>query len=87
MLILIAGLSVTYYVDADEYLDFVNTAGVRIVIQNRRDPIFPDTSGYSMPSGYHSVASIRKVARNFVSFHFSENAHFLFIDEKQTSIK
>lgn len=45
----------------DQYLDFVEGAGVRVVIHSQNETIFPDAFGVNTPSGYQTVAAIKEV--------------------------
>lgn len=55
------GLQVAYYVGQDQYLDFVQGAGVRIVIHGQNETVFLDANGFNMPSGYQSTAAMKQV--------------------------
>jgi hypothetical protein len=55
------GLTVLYSDGADDYLDFVQSTGLRIVVHSQQDTIFPDSQGFSVASGYKTTAAIDKV--------------------------
>lgn len=47
----------------DEYLDFIQASGARVVIQAQDVAIFPEMAGGNMPSGYHSMIAMKQVSR------------------------
>jgi hypothetical protein len=55
------GLSIVYNDGSDEYLDFVQTTGIRVIIHSQNEIIFPDSQGFYVPSGYKSTAAMAKV--------------------------
>lgn len=55
------GLSVAYFVSEQEYLDFIQNAGVRVVVHRQNETVFPDASGFNIPSGYQSTISLTEV--------------------------
>ncbi|GMR63025.1 hypothetical protein PMAYCL1PPCAC_33220, partial [Pristionchus mayeri] len=48
------GLRVLMYIAADEYLPTTEAVGIRMTIHDKDDFPFPDTFGYSAPTGYIS---------------------------------
>lgn len=53
---------VTYAVGQDEYMDFVQAAGVRVIIHDQDETVLPDVSGINVPTGFQATATIRRVA-------------------------
>lgn len=47
-----------------EYPDWLTAVGMKIVIHNANDTIFPDSMGYAITPGYQTVLSVKKVAEN-----------------------
>lgn len=55
------GLSITYNVGDSMYADYIQMAGVRVVIHGQNEPVFPDVMGIDAPSGYQTAVAMRKV--------------------------
>lgn len=70
-----AGLSIAYNVGADDYMDFVQTLGVRIVIHNQNETVLPDAAGFNLPSDYRSAVALTQVI-------FNKRVFFPVIEEK-----
>uniref|UniRef100_A0A914XEE3 Uncharacterized protein n=1 Tax=Plectus sambesii TaxID=2011161 RepID=A0A914XEE3_9BILA len=62
---LFAGLRMLLYVNATEYLPTTEAVGVRLTIHDKDDFPFPDTFGYSAPTGYVSSfgMKLRRMSR------------------------
>lgn len=56
------GLAVTYYVGEEEYLDYIEKTGVKVVVHTQHEPVFPDIMGVNVASGYQSQAGMTKVS-------------------------
>ncbi|KHJ86253.1 hypothetical protein OESDEN_14001 [Oesophagostomum dentatum] len=55
------GLRVMLYVNASDYLPTSEAVGVRLTIHDKDEFPFPDTFGYSAPTGYISSFGMRMV--------------------------
>ncbi len=55
------GLRILLFVNTTEYLPTTEAAGVRMTVHDKDDHPFPDTFGYSAPTGYISSFGIRLV--------------------------
>ncbi|VDN04218.1 unnamed protein product [Thelazia callipaeda] len=53
------GLRMLLYVNASEYMPTTEATGIRLTIHDKNDYPFPDTFGYSAPTGYISSFGIR----------------------------
>ncbi|CAJ0956463.1 unnamed protein product, partial [Mesorhabditis belari] len=53
------GLRMLVYINASDYLPTTEATGVRITIHEKEDFPFPDTFGYSAPTGYISSFGLR----------------------------
>ncbi|CEF63897.1 Na+ channel, amiloride-sensitive family and Degenerin family-containing protein [Strongyloides ratti] len=53
------GLRMLVYVNASEYMPTTEATGVRLTIHDKEDFPFPDTFGYSAPTGYISSFGLR----------------------------
>ncbi|KAE9550741.1 hypothetical protein FO519_006042 [Halicephalobus sp. NKZ332] len=53
------GLRMLVYVNASDYMPTTEATGVRLTIHDKEDFPFPDTSGYSAPTGYISSFGLR----------------------------
>uniref|UniRef100_A0AC34PWH4 Uncharacterized protein n=1 Tax=Panagrolaimus sp. JU765 TaxID=591449 RepID=A0AC34PWH4_9BILA len=53
------GLRMLVYVNASDYMPTTEAIGVRLTIHDKEDFPFPDTSGYSAPTGYISSFGLR----------------------------
>lgn len=56
------------YVNATEYLPTTEAVGVRLTIHDKEDFPFPDTFGYSAPTGYVSSFGMKMVPACIVYF-------------------
>lgn len=56
-----SGLSVTLLVGASDYLDTVQVSGIRVVISNQNEALFPDLFGFNVATGFHAAAALKKV--------------------------
>ena len=59
------GLRMLVYVNASDYMPTTEATGVRMTIHDKEEFPFPDTFGYSAPTGYVSSFGLRLV----LSFH------------------
>lgn len=55
------GLSLAYYIEEEEYLDFTQKAGMRVVIHGQNETVLPDNFGFDVASGYRSTVAISQV--------------------------
>jgi len=55
------GLQLLLNVHVDEYMAFVLNAGMRILVHNQFDQIFPDCMGYNIAPGYQTNLIIKLV--------------------------
>lgn len=63
-----------------EYADWLNIVGMRIIIHEADETIFPDINGYNLPPGYDVAFSLRKVNfRKKSLFHWKSSLKLLFI--------
>ncbi|KAI6229435.1 Degenerin mec-10 [Aphelenchoides besseyi] len=53
------GLRTLLYVNTSEYLPTTEAVGVRMAVHDQQDYPFPDTSGYSAPTGFVSSFGVR----------------------------
>lgn len=49
------------YVNASDYMPTTEATGIRLTIHDKEDYPFPDTFGYSAPTGYISSFGLRLV--------------------------
>jgi len=45
-----------------EYTDWLNVVGMKIIIHQPDDTVFPDTNGYGLSPGYDTSFSLHKVS-------------------------
>ncbi|EJW79494.1 degenerin mec-4, partial [Wuchereria bancrofti] len=55
------GLRILVYVNESEYMPTTEATGIRLAIHDKEDYPFPDTFGYSAPTGYISSFGLRLV--------------------------
>uniref|UniRef100_A0A183D4I1 Amiloride-sensitive sodium channel n=1 Tax=Gongylonema pulchrum TaxID=637853 RepID=A0A183D4I1_9BILA len=53
------GLRMLVYVNASDYMPTTEATGIRLAIHDKEDYPFPDTFGYSAPTGYISSFGLR----------------------------
>uniref|UniRef100_A0A914RSV9 Degenerin mec-10 n=1 Tax=Parascaris equorum TaxID=6256 RepID=A0A914RSV9_PAREQ len=56
------GLRMLVYVNASDYMPTTEATGIRLTIHDKEDFPFPDTFGYSAPTGYISSFGLRLVS-------------------------
>lgn len=69
----ILGLSVMYSVREEEYLDFIQNAGVKVVLHGQNESVFPDAFGLNTPAGYQSSISMKLVSGSSMTGACSEH--------------
>jgi hypothetical protein len=55
------GIRILLFVNTSEFMATSESAGVRIAIHSKSEYPFPDTFGYSAPTGFASSFGIKKV--------------------------
>lgn len=55
------GLRMLVYVNESEYMPTTEATGIRLAIHDKEDYPFPDTFGYSAPTGYVSSFGLRLI--------------------------
>lgn len=82
---LLTGLTVTYSIGEDQYLDFVEQAGIRVVVQGQNETVFPDAAGYSVPGGFQSTAALQLVSNDKYYFKCAYTRLHVLLMQIQTS--
>lgn len=55
------GLRMLVYVNASDYMPTTEATGIRLTIHDKEEYPYPDTFGYSAPTGYISSFGLRLV--------------------------
>lgn len=62
------GLRMILYVNASDYMPTTEATGIRLAIHDKEDFPFPDTFGYSAPTGFVSSFGLKMVKFNKTKF-------------------
>lgn len=70
MIATILGLHLVLNSMQDEYVDWLAVAGVKVIIHDPNETVFPDTNGYSLTPQLESSFSFQKVDSIFIIISF-----------------